>query len=80
MDSNNKKKIKIKNKSMIGLPPSTIELNKEDNENIEKYIKSLDEREMIALKIAEEDLGTSFDIEKSIGYIEYLNKISKDNI
>ena len=34
----------------------------------------------MALKIAEEDLGTSFDIEKSIGYIEYLNKISKDNI
>ena len=48
--------------------------------NVQKYVNSLSAIEKKALAIAKEDLGSSFNIEKSIGYIEYLNKISKDNI
>ena len=43
-------------------------------ETINKYLASLNEIEKIALKIAKEDLGSSFNIEKSIGYISWLVK------
>tara|TARA_B100001063_G_scaffold46185_2_gene40038 strand:+ start:3564 stop:3722 length:159 start_codon:yes stop_codon:yes gene_type:complete len=42
--------------------------------NIKKYIKSLSELEKKALMIAKEDLGSSFNIEKSIGYLSWLKK------
>jgi hypothetical protein len=41
-------------------------------ENIKKYITSLNESEIKALKIAEEHLETSFNIVKSIGYQKWL--------
>ena len=44
------------------------------NPQVEKYIKSLNELEKKALKIAKEDLGSSFNIEKSIGYLSWLKK------
>lgn len=41
---------------------------------IKKYIKSLTSIEKKALTIAKEDLGSSFNIEKSIGYLSWLKK------
>mgnify|MGYP005662435799 CR=1 FL=1 len=39
-----------------------------------EYIKTFDKLEKIALEIAKEDLGTSFNIEKSVGFINWLKK------
>ena len=47
---------------------------KTDIENIKKYIASLNEMELKALKIAEEHLETSFNIVKSIGYQKWIKK------
>ena len=41
---------------------------------VKKYIKSLTNMEKKALTIAKEDLGSSFNIEKSIGYLSWLKK------
>lgn len=37
----------------------------------EEYIASMSDKERIAYLIAKEHLGTSFDIQKSIGYQSY---------
>ena len=44
---------------------------------IENYINSLNNIELKALEIAKKQLESSFDIEKSIGFLEYIknNKI-----
>ena len=46
-------------------------------ELITMYKDSLSEQEQIVLKIAIEHLESSFDIEKSIGYLEWLKNNSK---
>jgi len=38
---------------------------------VEEYKAQLNEDELKTLSIAEEHLGTSFDIEKSIGFLEW---------
>lgn len=43
---------------------------------IESYIQSLDELEAKTFEIARSHLGTSFNIKKSIGFIEWKNKQS----
>tara|TARA_B100000902_G_scaffold205830_1_gene196198 strand:- start:171 stop:326 length:156 start_codon:yes stop_codon:yes gene_type:complete len=43
-------------------------------EVVDRYLASLNEIEKIALKIAQEDLGSSFNIEKSIGFLKWLKK------
>ena len=43
-------------------------------EIINKYINSLNELQKVALKIAKEDLGSSFNIEKSIGFLNWIKK------
>ena len=43
-------------------------------EVIDKYISSLTPIQKIALNIAIEDLGTSFNIEKSIGFLNWIKK------
>lgn len=48
-----------------------------NNDLIKKYKKSLNELERKALIIAEKNLETSFCIEKSIGFIEYKNKLER---
>ena len=61
------------------LPPFAINLDKYEKteiENIKKYISSLNEMDLKALKIAEEHLETSFNIVKSIGYQKWI----KNNI
>ena len=40
----------------------------------EEYIARMSEKERIAYFIAKEHLGTSFDIQKSIGYQTYVKK------
>ena len=45
-------------------------------EIINEYLISLNEIEKIALKIAQEDLGSSFNIEKSIGFLNWIKKIT----
>ena len=42
---------------------------------LELYINSLDEFELIALDVAKQQLGSSFELYKSIGFIKYI----KDN-
>ena len=42
------------------------------NNNIKNYIESLNTIENKALEIAIEELESSFNIEKSIGFIEYM--------
>ena len=37
----------------------------------EEYIKQLNEKEKMALKIAQEHLGSSFNIERSIGFLQW---------
>tara|TARA_B100000470_G_C19741802_1_gene369562 strand:- start:273 stop:425 length:153 start_codon:yes stop_codon:yes gene_type:complete len=41
-------------------------------EDIKQFIQSLNEMEKLAYKIAKEDLGSSFDITKSIGFLKWL--------
>ena len=43
-------------------------------EIIKKYLETLNDIEKIALQIAKEDLGTSFNIEKSIGFLNWIKK------
>ena len=46
-------------------PPDT-------HDNINKFLKTLNELEVTALKIAQKDLGSSFNILKCIGYQKWL--------
>ena len=41
---------------------------------LSEYIKSLDERNKQAYEIAKDHLGTSFDLEKSIGFLNFKEK------
>ena len=43
-----------------------------NNELIANYINSLSPLELKALEIAKQQLQSSFDIEKSIGYLDFL--------
>jgi len=46
-------------------------------EQINEYIAQLSQQEQIVLEIAKEHLESSFDIKKSIGFIEWKNKRDK---
>ena len=48
--------------------------SKKINPSVKKYIDQLNALEKKALNIAIEDLGSSFNIEKSIGYLSWLKK------
>ena len=43
-------------------------------ETVTKYLLSLTKLENIAMTIAKKDLGTSFNIVKSVGFITWLRK------
>jgi hypothetical protein len=51
-------------------------MNPELEEKIKQYIDSLDEIEKKALNIAKKELESSFEIEKSIGFLEFIKKIN----
>jgi len=42
---------------------------------VQQYINQLDETQLKVYKIAKEHLGTSFNIKKSIGFLEWLSKV-----
>lgn len=71
---NNKKfKIKIIKDGDPSNPNNeNIESKKDFTKLIELYIQSLDNFELQALEIAKRMLKSSFDIEKSIGFLEFL--------
>ena len=48
--------------------------DEKDEKDQEKYIESLSKQEKKALEIAKEQLESSFCLEKSIGYLNYLQK------
>ena len=48
-------------------------------EQIEAYINQLTPTEKKALEIARRNLESSFDIVKSIGYLDWLKKVEKEN-
>jgi hypothetical protein len=50
------------------------EVNIYSKEIIDKYISTLTPIEIKTMKIAKEKLQTSFDIEKSIGFLEWIKK------
>ena len=43
-------------------------------EIIDTYLQSLNDIEKIAIEIAKEDLGSSFNIEKGIGFLNWIKK------
>jgi len=53
--------------------------NIEDNNIEDKYIKSLNSIELVALEIAKRKLESSFDLKKSIGYLDFLKKTNDEN-
>jgi hypothetical protein len=62
------------NSELISLPDKYEQYSIETQQLIVKYLNQLDNKEQIAYLIAKEHLGTSFDIVKSIGYIEWKKK------
>lgn len=47
--------------------------------DVQEYLSSLTEQERIVYNIAKDHLGSSFDIEKSIGFLEWIeNKRDKN--
>ena len=53
-----------------------LEKQQQEQMHLEKYLLSLNEKELKAYHIAREHLGMSFSLEKSIGYLNW----KKDNI
>ena len=56
---------------------ATIELLKSKNNTFKDYIESLDPLHYKALTISIRELESSFSLEKSIGYIDYINSINQ---
>ena len=48
-------------------------------DEIESYLKSLNDLEKKTLDIAKSHLGTSFNIKKSVGFIQWKQSISTNN-
>lgn len=67
-----RKKVKKKIKKEEDKKEITIDVLKTN------YINSMDEKEKIAYKIAKEHLGSSFNLEKSIGFQKWLKKNSNN--
>lgn len=49
-------------------------IEEKNNEMVEKYIKQMNAIEIKSLEIAIDHLESSFDIERSIGYLKFLEK------
>jgi hypothetical protein len=89
MEEKNKtiKKVRIirRKKKTLKTPKELIQESKPDEkENVDEreimetrkkeYLSQLDEKEKMALEIAQDHLKTSFDLEKSIDFINWNNK------
>jgi len=53
-------------------------MENENSESQNEYIKTLKPIELIALNIAKQNLETSFCLEKSIGFLNYLKNINDE--
>jgi hypothetical protein len=42
-----------------------------DSQYVQLYIESMSKKELLAYSIAKSHLGTSFEIEKSVGYLKW---------
>ena len=76
MSSSPKKKFTIKKKKEDIKEKIERENPIERENTIETYIKSLDDKEQLAIKIAQDHLQSSFHMEKSNGYSNYLKSIN----
>ena len=47
-------------------------------ESVNEYILSLSPEEKLAMEIAKSQLKTSFNLQKSIGYIKFMSKKAND--
>ena len=45
-----------------------------DKSDVEAYLKSMTDHDKIAMEIAKNQLGSSFNVEKSIGFIQWLSE------
>lgn len=54
-----------------------ISRDKKKEEIIKKYIKNMTKEEKQAYEIAKSHLESSFDVEKSIGFLNYLKTLEK---
>ena len=46
---------------------------------VEQYLKSLSEKERQAYEIAKDHLGSSFELEKAVGFLKWLEKQKDKN-
>lgn len=65
--------------SSINKHESTIEKLKSQNNTFKDYIESLNEIQYQALNISIRELESSFSLEKSIGYINYISSVNSIN-
>ena len=73
-DIKNKTTDKTKDKTTDNIDTIVNQLsNKYNDVNIDNYLKSLSQQDLIVLQIAVTHLKTSFNLEKSIGYLNWLN-------
>lgn len=63
----------------ISEPENTIIILKSKNNTFKDYIESLDPIHYKALTISIRELESSFSLEKSIGYIEYIKSINQSH-
>jgi len=68
----------IENNKTINNETKNYDENYDENYLIQEYINTLNEQELIVLEIAKKQLESSFDISKSIGYLNWLNKNNLD--
>jgi hypothetical protein len=54
---------------------NTTEQDTNKKELLEKYIETLSEKERKSYLIAKEHLGTSFQLEKSVGFLQWIKKL-----
>ena len=61
----------------MDIPDIVFSYSVDVKENVLEYLKNLGEKERIAYKIAYSHLGTSFNIIRSTGYVEWVNDQTK---
>lgn len=62
----------------LPISPKIVLLSEEDQTQIFNYLENLSETEKICYKIAYDHLGSSFDIVRSNGYIDWLKKMKNE--
>ena len=75
LSNGKKKRFIIVKRNVVEYEEEEEEVTSTNNTNkLSEYIAQLSEQEIIVMKIASEHLKTSFDMEKSSGYLQYLRK------